>query len=105
MKDDLIYQQKLPRYYHGEKTLRIDLGLAILSARARPGERYSYEEIAAFCGCSKTLIQIIEARAIRKISNLLLFRDRRLGAELRCEFFDRQKIAQSKNARLQTFNS
>jgi len=45
----------------------IDLGLSILSAIAVPGVSYTYDEIAAFCGCSWQAIQHIEEKALRKI--------------------------------------
>jgi hypothetical protein len=48
----------------------IDLGLAILSSvehRLPEGARRSQDEIAAYCECSKTRIQQIEERALRKM--------------------------------------
>ena len=81
----MSYDDKLPKWFHGERTRRIDLGLAILQARTKPGECHTYEMIAAFCGCSKTLIQIIEGRAIRKLTNRLRFIDKALGENLSTE--------------------
>lgn len=53
-------------YKGREKAARIDLGLAILSANALPGECYDLEEIAAFAGCSDTYILEILRGALRK---------------------------------------
>lgn len=50
-----------------EKSARIDLGLELLQYLARPGLRYSYEEIAAFCGCSQAAIYLEEKKALRKL--------------------------------------
>jgi DNA-directed RNA polymerase sigma subunit (sigma70/sigma32) len=49
-----------------EKTTRIDLGLAILSA-TRPGERLSCAEIAAYCDCTSGRIQQIERKALARL--------------------------------------
>jgi hypothetical protein len=51
------------------KTADIDLGLAVSAATLEPGETRSHEDLAAFCGCSKTNIQHIERRALRKLRN------------------------------------
>ena len=56
----------LPRN-SGEKSRRIDLGLAILSATAAPGATHTPQEIACFCDCTPSLIMDIEARALRKM--------------------------------------
>lgn len=55
------------------KRNRIDLGLALLSCAAKPGVRYSHEEIAAWAGCTDSLIIATEQRAMRKLRNRLLF--------------------------------
>lgn len=47
----------------------IDLGLAILSAVTQPGERRSLREIAAYCGCSRNYVWLLEQRALRKLRN------------------------------------
>ena len=73
-----------------EKTARIDLGLALLSAVAEPGVSYTYDEIAAWCGCTNSAIYLIEQRALKKIRNALTFRDRASGRDLAAEFFDRR---------------
>jgi hypothetical protein len=70
------------------KGKRIDLGLAIISAISPPGRLWSYVEIAAFCDCSKTAIQQIERKALRKLGNLFRFQDKSTG-ELAAEFFER----------------
>jgi len=49
----------------------IDLGLAVSSLSLEYGHTRTYEELAAFCGCSKTAIQSIENKAIRKIRKSL----------------------------------
>jgi hypothetical protein len=55
------------------KNADIDLGLAVSGATLEPGETRSHEDLAAFCGCSKTNIQHIERRALRKLRNKLQF--------------------------------
>jgi hypothetical protein len=45
----------------------IDLGLAISALTLRYGQTRTYEQIAAFCGCSKSAIQSIESKGMRKI--------------------------------------
>lgn len=45
----------------------IDLGLAVSALSLRYGQTRTYEELAAFCGCSKTAIQCIENKAMRKL--------------------------------------
>jgi hypothetical protein len=76
-----------------EKGKRIDLGLAIISAISPPGRAWSYVEIAAFCDCSKTAIQQIERKALRKLGNLFRFQDKS-ARELAAEFFERLAIRQ-----------
>jgi DNA-directed RNA polymerase specialized sigma24 family protein len=60
----------LPRN-SGLKTNRINLGLAILSARARRGVCYTDVEIAAYCDCSPAMISSIAARAGRRLRDKL----------------------------------
>jgi hypothetical protein len=50
-----------------EKTVRINLGLELLSRRLRLGQCCSHIEIATWCGCSNGLILEIEQRALRKL--------------------------------------
>jgi hypothetical protein len=45
----------------------IDLGLAISALTLRYGQKRTYQEIADFCGCSKSAIQSIENKAMHKI--------------------------------------
>jgi hypothetical protein len=52
-----------------EKRVRIDLGLDLLARQCRLGVSLSYEQIAAWCGCSSSRIQQIEKKALRKIRN------------------------------------
>lgn len=51
----------------GEKSQRIDLGLALLEAVTKPGEALTYHDIAMWAGCSRAMIQLIERRALRKL--------------------------------------
>lgn len=53
-----------------EKSGRIDLGLAILSA-VRPGEQLTCAEIAAYCDCCPQRINQIEAGALERLRGLL----------------------------------
>ncbi len=64
------------------RSRRVDLGLALLSAVALPGVRYTQEEIAAWCGCTHGAIYVIERRALRKLRNRLLFQKDPLLREL-----------------------
>ena len=50
-----------------ERRQRLMLGLAILDATREPGRRYTFDEIAAYCGCSKSTISMIEWYAIKKL--------------------------------------
>ncbi len=45
----------------------IELGLAISALTLRHGQIRTYQELADFCGCSKSAIQSIEYKAMRKI--------------------------------------
>jgi hypothetical protein len=51
----------------GAKTKRIDLGLAVLSALTPPQAALTPAEIAAWCGCTPSMITSIEARALRRL--------------------------------------
>jgi hypothetical protein len=61
------------------KAARIDLGLALLSVAAIPGEPLTIEDIAAWAGCAPQLIHAIEKRALRKLERQL----RKAGLDLR----------------------
>lgn len=50
----------------------IDLGLALLSCLLMPGESLTSEDMAAWCGCSKSAIQSIERRALAKMRQRLV---------------------------------
>lgn len=50
------------------KAARIDLGLALLHARRKPGETYTQLEIAQWAGCSPSLIHEITKGALAKIA-------------------------------------
>ena len=69
----------------------IDLGLALLSALAIPGVPLTQGDIAAWCGCSRSMIYNIEKKALRNLRGRLsdddlealgnfLQRDRRTAA-------------------------
>ncbi|MEM9236025.1 MAG: sigma factor-like helix-turn-helix DNA-binding protein [Verrucomicrobiota bacterium] len=45
----------------------IDLGLAVSALTLKRGETRTQEELAAFCGCSKAMIYLIEKRALKKL--------------------------------------
>ena len=64
----------------------LDLGLAISGATLPPGCRRTNEEIAAYCGCSRQNISVIEHRALKKL-RLALYRDKDLGKELKESLF------------------
>lgn len=46
---------------------QIDLGLSLLACLRKPGETLTAHDIAAWCGCSRSAIQAIEVRALRKL--------------------------------------
>lgn len=48
------------------KRQRVNLGLAISGCSLAPGVTRTIEEIAAYCGCSKQNISIMERRALKK---------------------------------------
>ena len=50
----------------------IDLGLAILACVRKPDEHLTSEDIAAWCGCTRSAIQSIERRALAKVRQRLL---------------------------------
>lgn len=50
-----------------EKRLRIDLGLDLAARHARLGCPMTYDELAAWCGCSNGRIRQIELEALKKI--------------------------------------
>ncbi len=56
-----------PPIRNGRKGRRIDLGLAILSAAAKPRATHSAGEIAAWCDCTPAMIRAIEAQALRRL--------------------------------------
>ena len=49
------------------KKPQIDLGLALLSMRAKRGVPLSHIDIAAWCDCSKAAIRAIEQSALKKV--------------------------------------
>jgi len=89
-----------PMLYHhaapekcAPKGERIDLGLAILSAVALPNVRYTQNEIAAWAGCSRGMIYLIERNALKKLRNNLFFRNNPLLREMMAEFFEERSPA------------
>ncbi len=52
----------------------IDLGLAICGATTPPGVRRTLDEIAAFCGCRRSTIWMIEKRALQKLKKAIFLR-------------------------------
>ena len=55
---------------HGQYKLRgrqLDLGLALLEVARKPGEPLEAHDIAAWCGCTRQNIRMIELRARNKI--------------------------------------
>lgn len=66
-----------------EKSVRVDLGLALLMVVRKPHRRLTTTDIAAWCGCTNTAIDNIQHRALKKLRNHLLFgRGRAAGREL-----------------------
>jgi len=61
------------RFNRHEKSNGIDLGLAVLSAIRQPGEHFTYDVMAAACGCARSAIYQIERNAMRKLANRLQF--------------------------------
>jgi len=53
------------------KNYSIDLGLAVLSAVAQPGDRLTAQEIAEVCECSHVRIGQIERGALAKLRTAL----------------------------------
>jgi Sigma-70, region 4 len=49
----------------------VDLALAVLSALRQPGERFTLEQIADFCGLSRERVRQIELSALRKLRKKL----------------------------------
>lgn len=49
------------------KNRNYDLGLAVFDTIREPGRRYSYREIATATGCSRSLVFLIEKRALAKL--------------------------------------
>ena len=80
------------------KSARVELGLTLLSRIAVPGVCYTYDEIAAWAGCTETAVWNIERRALLKLRNRLRFMDPGLGRDLFTELFDRRQAAVSRNA-------
>ena len=67
----------------GDKTARIDVGLALLSIAREPGASFTRYDIAAWAGCTNAMIYLIEKRALKKLANSVQFgRSRGLREEV-----------------------
>lgn len=55
------------------KQERVMLGLELLSIYRTPGARFTYDEIAVWCGCTESAIYNAEKKALRKLANRLQF--------------------------------
>lgn len=81
------------------KSARIDLGIALLQRVALPGVCYTYEEIAAWAGCTDGAIYLIEKTALRKLRNRWRFlKEGRLGEMMECAFEERRAAARKEAA-------
>ncbi|WP_157837110.1 hypothetical protein [Geminisphaera colitermitum] len=49
------------------KRERMSLGLELLLMRARKGVPLSFHDIAAWCGCTKESVRLIEAKALKRV--------------------------------------
>lgn len=56
-----------------EKTRRVDLGLELLCMRAMRGVPLIQDDIAAWCGCTRSAIFLLEKQALKKLANKLRF--------------------------------
>lgn len=75
-KDETCRSQK-------ELSERIDLGLSLLEAARLPNQTFTAYDIAAWAGCTNSLIRIVEKRALLKLANALRFgRHKAMFAEL-----------------------
>jgi DNA-directed RNA polymerase specialized sigma24 family protein len=73
----------VPRQGRAKKE-RVDLGLALLSLRAKPGSTFTLQEIALWCGCTRDAVMQMEKRALKRVANKLQFHDAgRILKELR----------------------
>ena len=72
---------------------RTDLGLALLHRVALPGVCYTREEIAAWAGTTDGAIYEIERRAMIKLRNLLIYREKSFR-ELFAALVERRQPAQ-----------
>jgi hypothetical protein len=80
-----------------ERASRIDLGLEIARWHARPGEPMTREILAEFCGCTDTMIFLIEQKAMRKLRRLLDVEGRgKILRDLMLGLFERREPAQPK---------
>lgn len=82
------------------RSSRVDLGLALLSLVAKPGVPLTFDDMAAWCGCSRQAINFIYQRALRKLRNALFFRDHELTEELRCALTRERRPARSVTQRM-----
>lgn len=52
---------------------RFDLGLQLLAVYAKPGVVLTQEDIAAWCGCTKNRVYLIERDIMKKLRDRFLF--------------------------------
>jgi len=65
------------------KTERVNLGLELLMILAQPGKQLTQEDIAAWCGCTKDAVYMMEREALKKVRTRLGFGEyRKLGKEI-----------------------
>ena len=77
----------MPRQQTSSK--RINLGLAVSALSLRPGQRRTQNQLAAYCGCSKAAIYLIEKSAIHKLKKRLAYNRDPLLRELIEQILDK----------------
>src|SRR4051794_2873653 len=75
----------------GDKTARVNLGLALLELHCIPGQPLSQDDIAAWCGCTNGAIAVIERKALKSLRiKLRCVKDPRLLELMDAHFYARQ---------------
>lgn len=83
MKTDGHHVDKTVAKFGRTKSSRIDLGLELLARRAMRGRTLTQHDLAAWCGCTRGAIYLIEKQAMKKLRTRLLFgRCRQMGKEI-----------------------
>lgn len=72
-----------PLSQRGRRRRRMDLGIAIAHSTCRPGERRTYEEIAAYANVTPEAIRRLERQALAKLRPHLAAALQSLGLKLR----------------------